>query len=147
MSYTLKVNWEDLCPTVIEFLQDDLDNIKNNPNGLFDLDPRHNKPKVDKLVAAYETVLDYYGFNKNSTDEGVPEYAIIKNQRDPNVYHLDSKGCNGIVCNTTDTGNGYIFHIPSFSRAIQENYICVGYDEAEYIYETMKVIKSEQTTN
>lgn len=49
-----------------------------------------------------------------------------------------------ILCLMQDTGNGYIAHFPSYSSCNQDNYICMGYDEAEYIYNLMSFIKKRK---
>jgi hypothetical protein len=47
------------------------------------------------------------------------------------------------LCELTDTGNGYIAHFPSYSNTIQDNYICMGYDEAEYLRKLLSYIHKE----
>jgi hypothetical protein len=32
-----------------------------------------------------------------------------------------------------DTGNGFVAYFPTYSKAEQENYICMGYDEAAFL--------------
>ncbi len=45
----------------------------------------------------------------------------------------------------TDTGNGYICKFPAYSSCYQDNYICLDYDEAEYLYLALKeVIERDQ---
>jgi len=43
-----------------------------------------------------------------------------------------------ILCKLTDTGNGYIFKLPSYSSTSQVNYICMDYAEADYIFKLLK---------
>jgi hypothetical protein len=43
-----------------------------------------------------------------------------------------------ILAKGRDTGNGYIFKLPSFSSIIQDKYICMDYSDAEYIYHMLK---------
>lgn len=38
-----------------------------------------------------------------------------------------------VLCRIEDTGNGYIAYFPSYSSAIQDNYICMDYSEADYL--------------
>jgi hypothetical protein len=40
-----------------------------------------------------------------------------------------------------DTENGFIIKIHSYSSMRQDKYICLEYDEAEYIYEALKAIQ------
>lgn len=46
----------------------------------------------------------------------------------------------GSLCNAEDTGNGYIFHFPSYTPVYQDNYICLNYAEADYIFQVMKFL-------
>jgi hypothetical protein len=43
--------------------------------------------------------------------------------------------CAGVdvLAKVTNTGNGYVFKFPAFSSMTQDNYVCLKYDEAEYI--------------
>ena len=43
-----------------------------------------------------------------------------------------------VVCTIKDTGNGFIVHTPSYSPSQQDRYICMGYDEADYIFRGLK---------
>ena len=43
-----------------------------------------------------------------------------------------------------DTGNGFIAKIPSCSFTKQDNYICLGYDEADYLYKALQVWFEQQ---
>jgi hypothetical protein len=38
-----------------------------------------------------------------------------------------------ILAKAENTGNGYIFKFPSHNSCTQDNYVCLKYDEAEYI--------------
>lgn len=40
-----------------------------------------------------------------------------------------------------DTGNGYICKFYSYQSTRQDNYICLDYDEAEYLLEALKFIR------
>ncbi len=45
-----------------------------------------------------------------------------------------------ILADIDNTGNGYIFKFPSYSSMEQDNYVCLDYSEAEYIYQFMKFL-------
>ena len=45
-----------------------------------------------------------------------------------------------ILADVEITGNGYIFKFPSYSSMEQDNYVCLDYSEAEYIYQFMKFL-------
>lgn len=51
-----------------------------------------------------------------------------------------------VLASAKDTGNGFIFHFPSYSCATQDNYICMGYDEAEYIRKLLTYQHKHDTT-
>jgi hypothetical protein len=38
-----------------------------------------------------------------------------------------------VLAKIKDTGNGFICYFPTYSNTLQDNYICLDYDEAEYI--------------
>jgi hypothetical protein len=48
------------------------------------------------------------------------------------------------LCKLNDTGNGYIAYFPSYSCAKQDNYICLDYDEADYILKALTFIRSKR---
>lgn len=41
------------------------------------------------------------------------------------------------LCKMKDTGNGFIFKFPTYSSINQENYVCLDYAEAEYIWKLL----------
>lgn len=41
------------------------------------------------------------------------------------------------LAKVTDTGNGYIAHFKSFSSARQDSYVCLAYDEADYLLQAL----------
>lgn len=49
------------------------------------------------------------------------------------------------LCHLTDTGNGYIAYFPSYLNCIQDNYICMGYDEADALRKLLTYIHKKQT--
>ena len=51
-----------------------------------------------------------------------------------------------ILCSLQDTGNGYIAHFPSHASHTQDNYICMGYDEADYLRKLLTYIHKEKNT-
>lgn len=51
-----------------------------------------------------------------------------------------------VLASVKNTGNGFIFHFPSYSCTAQENYICMGYDEAEYIRKLLTYQHKHDTT-
>jgi hypothetical protein len=43
-----------------------------------------------------------------------------------------------LLCKLKDTENGFIVKFPSYSAVTQDNYVCLDYDEAEYLYHALK---------
>ena len=41
------------------------------------------------------------------------------------------------LCKMKNTGNGFIFKFPTYSCVQQENYTCLDYAEAEYIWKLL----------
>jgi hypothetical protein len=57
------------------------------------------------------------------------------------------KGYNAdvdVLCKVTDTGNGYIAYFPTYSSVIQDNYICMDYAEADYLFKALTFLKSKK---
>lgn len=48
-----------------------------------------------------------------------------------------------LLASCRDTGNGYIVWFPSYSSVEQENYICMNYAEAAYLYKILKHYKKQ----
>jgi hypothetical protein len=97
---------------------------------------------LDQLNALTAQVKDAMaGDTFEDEEEGTSERVV----EDEDTYILKAgKGYRSDVstlCSMQETGNGYIAHFPSYSSCTQDNYICMGYDEAEYIYKLMSFIK------
>lgn len=43
-----------------------------------------------------------------------------------------------VLAKVTDTGNGFICKFPSWTVIHQDNYVCLAYDEAEYLFKILK---------
>ena len=53
-------------------------------------------------------------------------------------------GYADVLClNLENTGNGYIAHFPSNSSCRQDNYVCMDYAEAAYLYAALKKFKKD----
>jgi len=68
--------------------------------------------------------------------------SYIKNNEDNSVYKFFSDNSytepDKLLCKLKDTGNGYIFKFPSWSSSRQDNYICLDYAEAYYVYKMLE---------
>lgn len=43
-----------------------------------------------------------------------------------------------VLAKVTDSGNGFICKFPSWTSVRQDNYVCLGYDEAAYLLKALK---------
>ena len=48
-----------------------------------------------------------------------------------------------VLCKIKDTGNGLIVKFPSYSSSVQDNYICLDYEEADILFEGLKPLIKE----
>lgn len=72
-----------------------------------------------------------------------PEYTHEVKEKSTGLKLIAGKGYasdvqNKALAKLKDTGNGYIFKIPAFTSTQQDNYLCMDYSEAEYVYELLK---------
>jgi len=68
--------------------------------------------------------------------------GVVKIKSDSGYVH-DNK----LLFKMTETGNGYICYTPAWTSINQDNYICMGYDEAQYIYLALKAFGAEEWGN
>ena len=47
------------------------------------------------------------------------------------------------VATLRDTGNGLIIKFPTHSSTVQDNYVCLDYSEAHYLWELLTQVASE----
>lgn len=101
---------------------------------------------LDQLNTLTAQVKDLIAGDVTEEEDGCSEIA---EQLDDNLYCLSPmKGYNNhvdILCTVQDTGNGYIAFFPSHASHIQDNYICMGYDEADYLLKLLSFIKKGKT--
>jgi len=58
-------------------------------------------------------------------------------------YTVDNK----LLAKMKDTGNGFIFKLPSWTSTNQDNYVCLDYSEAEYMRELLNAQHANYTAN
>lgn len=46
-------------------------------------------------------------------------------------------------CALTDTGNGFIAHFPSHTSTLQDNYVCMDYDQAHALVMALSAFKKD----
>jgi len=93
--------------------------------------------QLNKLTAQVKDIIaekeELKSFDDN-LEETIVEYD--------GKYHLKAvKGYSphvNTLCSIDNTGNGYIAHFPAYSPIEQDNYICLDYAEAEYLYKLLK---------
>ena len=56
-------------------------------------------------------------------------------------YSPHVKGRN--LCTLKNTGNGYVAYFPSHSSCVQENFICLDYDEARLLILGLSMFKTD----
>ena len=75
----------------------------------------------------------------------------MKIKRKDNVVKIKSDAGytqkNKLLFRMHDTGNGYIGFNPAWTSMTQDNYICIDYSEAQYIYLALKAFGAEEWGN
>lgn len=73
------------------------------------------------------------------TEDGLTCKAVVKG----NTIKIKAVSgyCQGVktLLKLKDTGNGFIAKISSYSSQQQDNYICMDYSEADYLYKALQV--------
>ena len=102
---------------------------------------------VQKVHTAYiptTTKEELSSMKHQWTEDGLTCKAVVKG----NTIKIKAVSgyCQGVdtLLKLTDTGNGFIAKVPSCSFTKQDNYICLGYDEADYLYKALQVWFEEQ---
>ncbi len=91
--------------------------------------------EVKELITNQDTVYD--------DGEGTQER--VSGSSDDGYYLNAEYGYNqdvDLLCKVEDTGNGYIAYFPTYSSVGQNNYICMDYVEADYLFKILKYAKS-----
>lgn len=96
---------------------------------------------LDQLNALTAQVKDAMAGDIFEDEDGTSEHVV--EEGDTYILKAREGYCSNVntLCSMQDTGNGYIAYFPSYSSCNQDNYICLGYDEAEYIYKLMSFIQ------
>ena len=106
----------------------------------------HYEEVLDQLNKLTAQVKDLMAGDVTEDVDGCSEF--ITNVND-SFYNLDAKSGYasgvGLLCQVEDTGNGYIAFFPSHASHTQDNYICMGYDEADYLLKLLSFIKKGKT--
>ena len=96
--------------------------------------------QVKDLIAEKEEkgeLIEYDGLVERIIDDDGDSYVL----KASGGYVLGVED----LCHLTDTGNGFIAYFPSYSNCIQDNYICMGYDEADALRKLLTYIHKKQT--
>lgn len=95
-----------------------------------------------ELVADTKVSSEYI----SEEQDNFQEEHLIKHKGDTiKIYAKKNSGYSPhvkgeVLFKLKDTGNGYISKQYSHSCTNQNHYLCMDYDEAEYLYQTLKVI-------
>lgn len=98
--------------------------------------------QLNKLTAQVKDLIEGDVF-----DEGEQTKERVETIEDDRYFLYAHQGYNSnvdLLCDVQDSGNGYIFHFPSYSSAIQENYICMDYAEADYVLKLLTYIRKKE---
>jgi hypothetical protein len=98
--------------------------------------------QVKDIIAEKEEV----GFIFEDKGEDTSE-RVCYEEGTENCIVSAHKGYNAdvdVLCKVTDTGNGYIAYFPTYSSVIQDNYICMDYAEADYLFKALTFLKSKK---
>lgn len=97
---------------------------------------------LDQLNALTAKVKDLIEGDTFASADGNSEYVT---QLEDDYWSLRARvGYSShvdVLSTVKDTENGYIFHFPSYSSSVQENYVCLDYDEADYIWKLLSYLK------
>jgi hypothetical protein len=98
--------------------------------------------QLNKLTAQVKDLIEGDVF-----DDGELTKERVETIDDENYFLYAHQGyCSNVdlLCKVLDSGNGYIFHFPSYSSAEQENYICMDYSEADYVLKLLTYIRKKE---
>ena len=98
--------------------------------------------QLNKLTAQVKDLIEGDVF-----DDGEQTKEKVETPDGENYFLWAHEGyCSdvGLLCAVQDSGNGYIFHFPSYSSAEQENYICMDYAEADYVLKLLTYIRKKE---
>lgn len=97
---------------------------------------------LNKLTAQVKDLIEGDVF-----DDGEQTTEKVETSDGENYFLRAHEGyCSNVdlLCKVQDSGNGYIFHFPSYSSAVQENFICMDYTEADYVLKLLTYIRKKE---
>ena len=100
---------------------------------------------LDQLNELTAKVKDLIAADSFDDGEGTTEYVT----EEGDDYHFLRAGKGyasdvDILSTVRDTENGYIFFFPAYNSTSQDNYVCLDYAEAEYIWKLLSYIRKGQ---
>jgi len=93
---------------------------------------------LEQLNRLTADVKDLIAKENEEVDDDLEEIVIFDS---PTIELHAGKGYTShvtLLSQLADTENGFIFYFPSYSSCVQDNYICMDYSEADYVYKLMK---------
>lgn len=105
-----------------------------------------NKEEIlDQLNALTAKVKDLIEGDSFDDGDGLTEY--VTSGSDDTFTLMAGKGYTtgvNVLSSVTDTENGYIFFFPSHSSCEQDNYVCIDYAEADYMWKLLSYLRKAQ---
>jgi len=80
-------------------------------------------------------------------DDGDGTSEIVSGSSSDGYYIHSREGYSmgvDMLCRMEDTGNGYIAYFPSYASHTQDNYICMDYAEADYLFKLLNYIRKNK---
>lgn len=102
-----------------------------------------NKEEIlDQLNALTAKVKDLIEGDSFNDGDGLTEY--VTSDGDDTTVLMAGKGYTtgvDVLSTVRDTENGYIFFFPSHSSCEQDNYVCIDYAEADYMWKLLSYLR------
>jgi len=104
-----------------------------------------NSEDLVELVADVKISTESLSEEEEEQDNFQEEHIIKRKGDTIKIYAKENSGYSPhvkgeVLFKLKDTGNGYISKQYSHSCTHQDHYLCMDYDEAEYLYQALKVI-------
>lgn len=97
--------------------------------------------QLQKLTEQVEDMMNENVFEEDGLVERIHNLGS-------GIYTLNAGGGYNagvdVLCEIRNTGNGFIACFPSYSSSMQDNYICMGYDEADALRKLLTFIHKEE---
>jgi hypothetical protein len=96
--------------------------------------------QVKDIIAEKEQM----GFIFQDEGENTSERVFIKDDYCIVAAHKGYSNHVKNLCELKDTGNGYIAYFHTYNCVDQDNYICMDYAEADYLFKALTFLRSKK---